>query len=659
MNKELGKIIRDSIHGDIFIDNKFMGIINTREFQRLRRINQLSVGNLVFPSAQHTRFSHSIGTFYLMEKIIIHIESQLKNINIEIRQKDKNLAMLIALLHDVGHGPFSHAFEGISDKNHEEWTKEIILGSTEINKEIVKNFGEEFPHELIELINKGNINPNNNTTKNEVDLFFVIKSLISSQLDADRLDYLVRDARSAGVVFGDIDLSRIIESIRITEFKNEIYVCVPEKNSLDIKNYLLARDNMHESVYFHPIKCELEEIIKLIFKRCRYLIEMDAKFEEIIPIYLKQLIRDKDISLENYIYVDDYVIITFFKGLLNTDDFILRTLCNAIIDRKPFRQIEVLNNSKEEIENFKTELNKIIINNSKCGEYDIKVDYYWIEVKVKHVPYKRDDDKVYVLTRDGTIDRLENVVCGIENSTSKIYTALNIDIILELIEEKEKEKVKMYINKLIDIYSNRNHIEIERKYLIKNITLDEIIGLITDYGMDVEDGKCINQIDIYYDTNERYFLKNNIACRVREKEKELYATIKTPTSEMNNNERFEYEFKIENYEVNTIAAVMKAYINNDIFDQILNSEKILEVNNTRRIVYAIKNDVKYEIAYDDIRYNDVRGNEVMHDNELEIELKSNYYHRVHLKQLSEYLLMKTSGLSENNESKYRRGMKNI
>ena len=240
MKKELGKTIRDSIHGDIFIDNKYMRIINTKEFQRLRRINQLSVGNYIFPSAQHTRFSHSIGTFYLMRKIIKHIEFELNNINITISEKDRELALLIALLHDIGHGPFSHAFEGILKKNHEEWTKEIILGDTQINKEIVENFGEEYPKQLVDIIDKSS-NYNNDFQKEGLNLFSVIRSLISSQLDADRLDYLVRDAKNTGVVFGDIDLSRIIHSIRITEVEDEIYVCIPQKNVLDIKNYLLIR----------------------------------------------------------------------------------------------------------------------------------------------------------------------------------------------------------------------------------------------------------------------------------------------------------------------------------------------------------------------------------------------------------------------------------
>ncbi|MBN1058122.1 CYTH domain-containing protein [Clostridium botulinum] len=661
MEKVLGKTIRDSIHGDIFIENKYMKIVNTKEFQRLRRINQLSVGNYIFPSAQHTRFSHSIGTFHLMKKIIQHIEGQLNNIHILISEKDKELSLLIALLHDVGHGPFSHAFEGVLDKDHEQWTKEIILGDTEINREIVKNFGKEYPKQLVELISKDNNKVNNKIGKGELNLFFVIKSLISSQLDADRLDYLVRDARSTGVVFGDIDLSRIIKSIRITEVDDEIYVCVLQKNVLDIKNYLLARDNMHESVYFHPSKCELEEIIKLIFKRCRQLVAEDCLFEKNIPNYLKCLIKDKDkdISLEDYVYLDDYVIITFFKSLLKIEDYTLNKLCTAIINREKYKQIRILNNEKEDIDNFKGGLTKIITNNSNFTEEQLKENYYLIEILIEHTPYKRNKEQVYVLANDGTIKTLESVVDGIEHNSTEIYTFINLELLLELIEIDKKEIVRMNVNKLINIYKNRNHIEIERKFLLKNIGIDKISDLIKDYGMDVQRKNSINQIDRYYDTKDKYFYNNDITCRVREKENKLYATVKTPARKDNGNERFEYEFEICNYNITTIAKKMKAYVNSNIYNKILESNKVLEVNNNRSILEAIQNDVKYEIAYDVVSYNNVEGEQILQDNELEIELKSNYYHRVHLKKLTDYLLENTNELVANKNSKYRRGMEKI
>ena len=108
-----GKIIRDVVHGDIFIEDRFVSVIDTKEFQRLRRIKQLSVANMVFPGAEHTRFAHCIGTFHVMRQIIEHFEPLFQKCGIEIEEADKNAALVAALLHDIGHGPYSHAFEGV------------------------------------------------------------------------------------------------------------------------------------------------------------------------------------------------------------------------------------------------------------------------------------------------------------------------------------------------------------------------------------------------------------------------------------------------------------------------------------------------------------------------------------------------------------------
>lgn len=665
MKSLLGKIVRDSVHGDIFIESEYMEVINTKEFQRLRRINQLSVGNLVFPSAQHTRFSHSIGTFHLMKKIIEHIENQFSVIGLKVNEKHKKQALLVALLHDIGHGPFSHAFEGVIEKNHEEWTKEIIIGNTEVNKVIKEKFGSEYPEELVKLISKDEEEFMPDSEK-EINLFFVIKSLISSQLDADRLDYLVRDAINTGVILGEIDLSRIIKSIVLTEFENKIYVCVDEKNIIDIKSYLLARDDMHEAVYLHPIKSEMEEIVRLIFIRCRELMTSDDKFETYVPEYLKALINNKQISLENYIYLDDCVIIAFIKDLLNKiDDKILVTLCDTLINRKPFKQIEILNNEEKDISSFKKELFKIISKNSRLSIDELKDNYFFIEVVDKHKPYKPDKEKIYVLTKDGTIKNLDKIVKGLDSETNKIYTAINITLILELISEEKRKEVENNINKLISSYSNRNHIEIERKFLCDNIDINCIINNIKNYGLKIEEKGDIQQIDIYYDTEERYFYRNNITCRVRNKEGKFYVTIKTPTNGIENDQRFEYEFEVKDYKIDSISEVIKDYVSDEIYEQILKADKVLEVSNNRKIFSGIKNEVEYEISYDQVKYYEkdgnkaCKGNMIMQDNELEIELKSQYYHRIQLKYLADFLKENIKELTENKVSKYHRGIEKL
>ena len=158
-----GKIIRDAVHGDIFVEDKFLKIIDTPEFQRMRRIKQLSVANIVFPSADHTRFSHSLGCFYVMKQIIAHFDSIFGKMGIEVSKQDKDIALLAALLHDIGHGPFSHAFEDIHPKgaaqvSHETWTSRIITcHSGTIYKQIEETFGKGTAEKVSELSQQSKI----------------------------------------------------------------------------------------------------------------------------------------------------------------------------------------------------------------------------------------------------------------------------------------------------------------------------------------------------------------------------------------------------------------------------------------------------------------------------------------------------------------------
>ena len=258
-----GKVIRDPIHGDIFFPDKYLAIIDTPEFQRLRRIHQLSVAYLVFPGADHSRFSHSIGTYYIMQKIIDHINPIMKSINYEVKERDINLALAAALLHDIGHGPFSHAFEKAINnvKDHEQWGIAMILDEeSNINKVLKVNFDEKFPEDLADIIRKERTvkqvgdKHKSNVNEKKIDLFFILSGLISSQLDADRMDYLLRDAKYTGVKSCNIDIERLIGSITLTVYRNEYYVCFIDKYLSDIESYLFTRYQMHKDIYLIPCK---------------------------------------------------------------------------------------------------------------------------------------------------------------------------------------------------------------------------------------------------------------------------------------------------------------------------------------------------------------------------------------------------------------------
>ena len=205
------KVFRDPVHGYIHIqDQIILDLINTREFQRLRRIKQLGGSVYTFHGAEHSRFGHSLGVYEITRLIVDKFERQYlsQTPGDGLWQASERLvALCAALLHDIGHGPFSHAFEGIFHTNHEEITQRIITSpETEIHQ-VLLQLGPEFPAKVASVINK--------TYPNQQ-----VVQLISSQIDADRMDYLLRDAYYAGVSYGTFDLTRILRVIR--PFKNGI-----------------------------------------------------------------------------------------------------------------------------------------------------------------------------------------------------------------------------------------------------------------------------------------------------------------------------------------------------------------------------------------------------------------------------------------------------
>ena len=185
------KVFKDPIHKYVHVkDQLIWDLIKTKEFQRLRRIKQLGTLYLAFHTAEHSRFGHSLGVYEIVRRMIDESFVGREAWN----NKDRPLALCAALLHDLGHGPFSHSFEKIFNTDHEAFTQEIITGNTEVN-EVLSRVSETFPQEVADVINK--------THKNKL-----VISMISSQIDADRMDYLQRDAYFTGVSYGTFDMER-------------------------------------------------------------------------------------------------------------------------------------------------------------------------------------------------------------------------------------------------------------------------------------------------------------------------------------------------------------------------------------------------------------------------------------------------------------------
>lgn len=313
MNKK--KILNDPVYGFINIPNDLIfDIIEHRYFQRLRRIKQLGLTDLVYPGALHTRFHHALGAMDLMRRAL----NALQDKGIEISDKERQSSMLAILLHDVGHGPFSHTLEFSLFKgvHHEQ------VGLWMMNR-----LNKEFDGALDLTIK---------IFRNKYERSF-FHQLVSSQLDIDRLDYLKRDSFFTGVNEGAIGSERIIKMLNVSSE----HLVVEEKGIYSIENFLSARRLMYWQVYLHKTAVSAEVMLIELIKRAKALTQQGEKLEATpaLKIFLERNINDKDFEedpdiLEVYALLDDSDIWGSVKFWQEHDDVVLRTLSKMILDRK-------------------------------------------------------------------------------------------------------------------------------------------------------------------------------------------------------------------------------------------------------------------------------------------------------------------------------------
>ncbi len=244
--------IRDPIHGYITLNQLEYEIINTEAFQRLRHIRQLGLTDLVYPGATHNRFSHSLGVMHLAERVLRQIFSKVEILNFSQNKKEQIIRVmrLAALLHDLGHPPFSHALENFFEENlnHEDMTKKIIE-ETEIGEIILKN-GKRFEISLLDILNLISSTPSKEIS--------FLKELLSSEVDIDKMDYLMRDSLYCGVRYGIFDLERLIYTVTLIPKDGNFYLGVEENGLHSLEAFVLARYYMFSQVYFNPTSKVLE-----------------------------------------------------------------------------------------------------------------------------------------------------------------------------------------------------------------------------------------------------------------------------------------------------------------------------------------------------------------------------------------------------------------
>ena len=349
------KVFKDPVHRYIHVrDQVIWDVIGTREFQRLRRIKQLGTTYLVFHGAEHSRFHHSLGVYEIVRRIVDDIFSGRSEWNDE----ERLVTLCAALLHDLGHGPFSHAFEKVFDLDHEKFTQGILLGETEVNA-VLSRVAPDFPQKVADVIGK--------TYPDKL-----VVSLISSQIDADRMDYLQRDAYFTGVSYGHFDMERILRVMRPTEEQ----AVIKYSGMHAVEDYIMSRYQMYWQVYFHPVSRSAEVILTKILHRAKHLHESGYIFQQ-EPGHFRSFF-DRTFALEDYIALDESILLTYFQVWMKEDDPILSDLCYRFINRKLFQYAEF---------DPATEYRKIGELEQLFREAGIDPDYYLLADSSSDLPY--------------------------------------------------------------------------------------------------------------------------------------------------------------------------------------------------------------------------------------------------------------------------------
>lgn len=343
------KVFKDPVHNYVHVqDRTIWSLINTAEFQRLRRIRQLGTTYLTFHGAEHSRFSHSLGVYEITRRIISQFE---RNHYPDWPVEENMVAMCAALLHDLGHGPFSHSIEEAFEMDHEEWTCKIILGDTDVNR-VLREVSADLPDRVASVIRKD--------YEKEI-----VVNLITSPLDADRMDYLLRDAYFTGVDYGTIDIDRILRMLRPYNGR----IVVKESGMHAVEDYLMSRYQMYWQVYFHPVTRSSEIILRQILRRAGELHREGYAFA-FLPQPLPGLFEN-NLTVKEYLKLDEALIQTVFMQWTDEKDPILSELCCRFLHRRLYKYVEVDSIDMEMIDRIRESFGKAGLH----PEYDFEIDF--------------------------------------------------------------------------------------------------------------------------------------------------------------------------------------------------------------------------------------------------------------------------------------------
>lgn len=382
------KVLKDPVHSYIHINYEVVwNCLDSKEFQRLRRIRQLGGDFQVYPTAEHSRFSHSLGVYEIVRRMV----TEIKSLSVELSEYDKICVMLAGLLHDVGHGPFSHAFEHVTNHSHEDYTAKIILGETELNQ-VLTEVSPRLPEDIVSIIEHNH--PND-----------ILNQIISGQLDADRMDYLLRDSYFSATSYGQFDLERILRTMRVRKIdENKKALVVKYTGIHSVEDYIMARYQMYWQVYYHPVARSYEAVFIQLFNRLKDIFKDNKEYFSDMKVLIPFLEKNV-VSVEEYFKLDENSLLYCCSLIQDKDDKIAADLARRLQNRRLFEYVDYSEENLAQIKNMLKEQNL-------DEKYYLRVEN--VEASV-YSPYK--GRKILIEQLDGKIVALEKASTIVESIT--------------------------------------------------------------------------------------------------------------------------------------------------------------------------------------------------------------------------------------------------
>lgn len=635
----------DPIYGELIIPYPFSKIILTKEMQRLGRITQNGFLQYKYKDlANNDRLSHSVGAFYVMTVIIERLENLLGKYGIKISEEDKNIALCSILLHDIGHGPYSHSLEKVFDYSHERRTRDIILGDTEVGNLLRSLYGDSITIKIASFISDLE---SDEIEKN--DFTKLIKNLVSYQIDADRLDYLVRDSYYIGVK-SSIDLKRIIDSLNITINENNEYQLVIEEEGLaGIENFLIQRFQMYRDYYQSPFSELGSLIFNSIIERCR-------ENKDLLSLPLDEsflcIVNNCNVdNLDTFLKMDESGCKDAFSVIRESDIDKVATYLTNFNNIKEYQLLKKGISMEKLIEALKRVF----------GDIDFAKSKALLTTKAKNKLYKKHQ-KLYV-TKDGElVDFIE--ISGLvqpDKLLDETYVFFNPTLfLLEL--GLDKETYMPIIEELLRKIQKDTK-KFELKYIVKSkedheTLLNTIIAAFKRNDFRVLEVSEANSDDEYYDTRDLFYYKAGGSLRIRNKSngeiKGIY--IMPLVSEDVYSSRLGIQGLMENPDFCSFGETMQSEGSGIDFNNIVKTP-ILNVENSRINIILEKSGVKIRLSLDVIKYiNSILNGATAFDTIIEIEVIGNVNDRVILNEIHSFISYYFKDLEINLQSKYERGI---